>query len=229
MKRIVYACDVGSTKPKTNNFAWVREDLASKLNPIGSQKIEELVDCLRQDIKGNASIALGFESPLFMPVPTDYEQLSCGRDGEGSSSMFAPAGGYVTTLGCQQAAFVLKNIFPDRLSHELTLDAARWTCADKPMLLLWEAFVSGKAHTTNGNDIQDAATAAHDFHINNDQLEASASVDSTHDCFSFIGAAALWSGWTESPSMIRSKCLVLRPEQKYSGVIHPFRSLADIQ
>ena len=229
MNRIVYACHIGSTKPQSNKFAWVRVELEANFKPIGSQKIEDLVDCLGHDLKKYASIALGFKSPLFMPVPAESEQFSSGRDGERSRSIFAPIGCYVTTLGCQQAAFVLKNIFPDRLSHELTLDAARWTRADKPMLLLWEAFVSGKAHTTNGYDIQDAATAAHYFHNNKDHLEASASVDSTHDCFSFIGAVALWSGWTESPSMIRSKCLVLRPEQKYSGDIHPFRSLADIQ
>jgi len=217
MKRIVYACDIGSTKPKTNSFGWVRSDLTSNFAPVGSNIIDDLLYQIKIDLNDGASIALGFEAPQFMPVPKDSSELSCGRDGEGNRSMFAPAGGYVTTLSCHQTAFILSTISKFKSSHDLTLDAALWTDCEKPMILLWEAFVSGKqAHSSKGGHIPDAGTAAKFFHEKQKVLSGNSSVETGHDCFSFIGAVALWSGWINRISIIKEKCIVLRPKKKYS-------------
>lgn len=226
MKRIVYACDIGSTKPKTNSFGWVRSDLKAAFKPAGSANIDELVNHLTKDLGSGASVALGFEAPLFMPVPDNSDDLSCARDGEGNRSMFAPAGGYVTTLACHQIAFILNKISSFKSTHDLILDEASWKSCKKPTILLWEAFVSGKeVHAPKGNHIGDAATAAHLFHMEQKSLEKNSSVTTSHDCFSILGAVAIWSGWLKNKSALKKKCLVLRPTKRYKTKVPSIQRL----
>ncbi len=107
MNHAVYACDIGSVK--SDNFAWSRvESLQDP--PIASGDIDELLVHLVCDAQSGASVALGFEAPLFMPVPSRSGDLSSGRPGEKNRSMFAPAGLAVTTLGLHEAAWILRGL-----------------------------------------------------------------------------------------------------------------------
>ncbi len=86
--RIIYACDVGSTKAakakgRLQSFAWARLDPED--GAIGvSRCIENLIHYIGCDVKRGYSVSLGFEAPLFIPVPEDRKDLSKGREGEGN-------------------------------------------------------------------------------------------------------------------------------------------------
>lgn len=168
-------------------------------------------------------VALGFEAPLYMPVPEESRALSSGREDEGDRSMFAQAGAYVTTLACHQAAFLLNALKDFQRTYQLTLDHDNWIGARQPTLLLWEAFVSGNAKKTDRCDdvsdhVHDAATAANFFRGNRARLSEFNDVTCDRP-LSVIGAVALWSGWRSDISILHERCLVLKPDKddRYDG------------
>jgi len=213
---IVYACDVGSTK--SGSFGWARVTLDSTSSPRGGENIEDLILNISSDLDTGRGVSIGFEAPLYMPVPNSSEDLSSGRKGEGSRSMFAPAGGYVTTLACHQAAYILRELSDFQSDYELTLNAEDWIQEEGQSLLVWEAFVSEEAHAEEDDHKRDAATAAVFFRENDQNLEDMNAVTSD-SILSVIGSAALWAGWTEDTDILHEDCLVLRPSQMYNGEI----------
>jgi len=132
--------------------------------------------------------------------------------------MFAPAGGYVTTLACHQAAYIFKQLSDFQSGYELTLDSEVWVRERKQRLLVWEAFVSEGAHAKDDDHKRDAATAAVFFRENRQGLQSQNAV-STSSPLSVVGAAALWSGWCKDTDVLERDCLVLRPIQPYDGEI----------
>ena len=124
MRRAIYACDVGSTRAGT--LAWARVE-PNGMAPVASASIDDLATRIVADAKCGLSIALGFESPLFMPVPIDSADLNRGRANEGNRSMFAPPAASVTTMGVHEAAWILSAIrdqAPGLLTY--TLDWTAW-------------------------------------------------------------------------------------------------------
>jgi hypothetical protein len=131
-KRLIYSCDIGSTliqkKRSSPAFGWVRlnPDEGTKLI-WGSSDIIKLVRQLRLDIEEGYSISLGFESPLFIPVPDNSVDLSKRREGESDRSWSAQAGAYVATLGIHQSAWILKRLHESSYGKcEFTLDFQYW-------------------------------------------------------------------------------------------------------
>jgi hypothetical protein len=172
--RAIYACDVGSTRGKSPKFGRARivPDRSSKV--VGSFDIRVLVFFLGYDLIDGVSVALGFEAPLFMPVPDQAEELGRGRFGEGSRAMFAPARWAVATLGSHQAAWILRRLFLACGGEcAFTLEWAGWPPEDpRPVLFCGEAFVSRAAHSLSlgGADVQDAATAVKESLDSGDDL-----------------------------------------------------------
>lgn len=217
LSRVIYACDVGSIRG--GSFAWSRIE-PDGLVPTASTSIDDVVPRLLADVGNGASVALGFESPLFMPIPIDSIDLNRGRVNEGNRSMFAPAAASVTTLGVHEAAWILRAI-RDQAVRVLTytLDWKAWPPTDGTrLLLLWEAFVSGPAHGLSHE--QDAATAAVFFRDREDELDAANAV-TAGEPLSLIHAAALWAGWSNDLARLHEGCLVLRPTSPYDGQIDP--------
>ncbi len=215
MKRVIYACDVGSVR--AGSFAWARiEPGPGSSVPETSSSIDDLIARLRQDLcTEGVSIALGLESPLFMPVPGESGSLCRGRGGEGNRSMFAPAGAAVTTIGVHEAAWILKALrghsAPD---VEYSIDWNAWPPrGDKRILLLWEAFVSGPAHGATHE--QDAATAAAYFYAHEQRLEEANAVSAERP-LNLMHCAALWAGWASDLDCLHRPCLVLKPDHPYS-------------
>jgi hypothetical protein len=102
-----------------------------------------------------------------------------------------------------------------------TLDWAEWPlAATRPLVFCWEAFVSQGAHSASltGADVEDAATAAKEFLMSEDDLEAANAVRTEHP-LSMIGAAALWSGWATDLTVLREPALVIKPVMPYDGPI----------
>lgn len=217
MNRIIYACDVGSVRAST--FAWARV-LPGMGNPCGSRDIDALVLRLVEDVNAHKSVALGFECPLFMPIPMQSDGLNRGRQGEGNRAMFAPTGAGVATLGVQEVAWVLSQIHDRVPALPLySLDWHAWLAEDsRPRLLIWEAFVSGAAHDNSHE--RDAATAAVYFRDNEDNLDNVNAVTADRP-LNMAHAAVLWAGWANDLDRLHQACLVLRPGQRYEGQIDP--------
>ncbi len=87
-------------------------------------------------------------------------------------------------------------------------------------MFCWEAFVSQAAHSVSlaGADVQDAATAAKEFLISEDDLGAANAVSAKRP-LSMIGAAALWSGWATDPAVLHEPALVVKPLMPHEGPI----------
>lgn len=213
LESVVYACDIGSVK--SGSFAWARND-AIKSTPTASVDINVLIAAISRDVMNGFNVSLGFEAPLFLPVPNSSCRLNSGRNGESSRSMFAPAGAAVTTLAVQQTAWILRRLRDSLpLNTSLTFD---WINREsKPnQLFIWEAFVSGSAHSTTHE--RDAATAVQFFLQNMADLNAVNAV-TCENPFSLISAAAIWSGWLKDIAFLHCPCLVLRPALRYDGPI----------
>lgn len=223
MDGVVYACDIGSVKPRTQSFAWSRNvSLADA--PSASKNIDELITSIVADAKNGASISLGLEAPLFLPVPVASCKLNSGRNGEKDRSMFAQAGAVVTTIAIQQASWILKRLrerLADRL-HFTTDWKSGWRTRPQK-LLLWEAFVSSTAHSDTHE--RDATTAVQSF-LENEHDFAKANAVTCESPLSLISVAALWSGWLQDASRLHGDCLVLRPSKPYSGPIKKIAYLA---
>jgi len=79
LSRVIYAVDIGSTRCKagqTPNFAWARVDTVDPRSVVGSCDITKLTDRIVRDLQNRKSVALGFEAPLFIPVPAEPSLLS---------------------------------------------------------------------------------------------------------------------------------------------------------
>jgi len=223
MKRVVYACDIGSTRPQGRNgrpaFAWARllPNEGSKLVQ-GSSGIQYLVDRLELDIERGYSVALGFEAPLFIPVPQDSKDLSKGRRGEGNRSFASPVGLTACALGVHQSAWILKRLYESSYDKcVFTLDLQSWPpSGHRPVLFCWEAFVSGQAHSDE--HLRDAATAAVTF-LSSEQDLQEANAVGADNVISLIGAVALWSGWISDLRYLRKSTLVLKPTSVFEGEI----------
>jgi hypothetical protein len=72
---IVYCIDVGSITE--GHFGWARADAsgASVEEHHGGSQITDVVGALAGDLTAGRPVALGFECPLFVPVPHDHQRL----------------------------------------------------------------------------------------------------------------------------------------------------------
>jgi hypothetical protein len=74
---VIYAADIGSVA--AGNFGWARldpEQNSTQVERNDGTEIAELVDAVADDLDlGARGVALGFECPLFVPVPEDPRRL----------------------------------------------------------------------------------------------------------------------------------------------------------
>lgn len=182
----------------------------------GDTDIDACETLLQQDLRSGRRVALGIESPLFLPVPAGSNGLSRGRKGDGDRSCFAPAGGYVATLGVHELAYLLRNL----RGMAATTDVETWLKGG-PRLLVWEAFVSGPAHTQTNDHTADAATAAAEFvaRYRKRALVSDVALHPNSRSFSLAGAVLLWAGLAESVRVLESEPLVVKPSEPYVGVV----------
>lgn len=218
---IAYCADVGSVPG--GSFGWARARRENgNMHVKGGSGIDDLVNLMDGDIRKGHAISLGIEAPLFLPVPVTRGDLSRGRDGERDRSCFAPAGGYVATLGVHELAYILARLKSRLPDVGATLDWKTWTGDDPKSILLWEAFVSGPAHTATGDHAQDAATAAvqflHDLELP-DGATSAVTVNNPRDSLSLAGAAMLWAGVSTAPDDLRRQALVVKPASPWTGMI----------
>jgi hypothetical protein len=202
----VYCADVGSIKQ--GNFGWAREEVpGSEIeHHRGGTEIVELVDAVADDLGAGVPVALGFECPLFVPVPEDPFRLGAARPGEGTRPWSAGAGTGALTTGLVQAAWVLAELRKRRPDDQVRFNWAEFT-ASGAGLFLWEAFVTDKAKAAT--HVDDATIAVACFTAAQPD-PTSASVVTAERPLSLVGAAALWAGWSDDLQLVRVPCLVLK-------------------
>jgi hypothetical protein len=211
----VFCCDTGSTL--SGGFGWARAtdgDNDSDPQVEGSADIDQCLDRINGDLKENRLVALGIESPLFLPVPLDGKDLSRGRDGERDRSCFAPAGGYVAALGLHQLAYLLQGW----KGSSPTLKWQGWP-GHSTSALIWEAFVCGNAHTKTKDHVADAATAAVEFwrRFRGEGLSSDVVVTPPRRVLSLLGAAMLWAGRSNDTALLDQATLVIKPTKPFKG------------
>jgi hypothetical protein len=201
----VFCADIGSIK--NGKFAWARRipaEAGAELHNAAS--IESLADAVAVELNQERPVALGFEMPLFIPVPEAPDELGKARPCDaGAPAWCSPPGAAVLATGLPQVAWLLSRL------HELAPEAnlhLTWPAFNKAQqgLLIWEAFVSGKAK--GETDEADAVIGINTFvaQMPTGNLNAA----ETQRPFSLAAAAALWAGWAVPPQALRRPCILAR-------------------
>lgn len=201
---VVYCADIGSIKK--GNFGWAREDDGGTTK--GGADISKLVGSLAADVKTSTRVALGFECPLYVPIPDDPSHLTSQRPIDRGKPWSAGAGASALATGLTETVWILQQLRnrihmppPAFLSWE---DFKR---ADQG-LFLWEAMVVGEAKGNSHQD--DAAIAVRAFREWALQQEPGGCLE-VGNVHSLIGAALLRSCWSTDLSLLEEPCLVIRP------------------
>jgi len=206
MAFIIHCADIGSVS--RGNFGWARlvVDSGGSVCNTGCE-IQAFADAIAADINAGHAIALGFECPLFVPVPDDPDGLTSARSGEGNRPWSAGAGASSLATGLTETVWIL-----DRVRRQLSAPCAvhaQW----KPFQLsggvfIWEAFVTAeaKADTHHG----DAELAVLSFRESLPDPEKHNAVVCTVPVRSLIGAALLQAGWGSDLAWLAEPCIVVR-------------------
>ena len=106
---IVYAVDIGSVPKK--NLGWARSPEGSMpiQKDVGND-IDALVEAISKDLQDGRPVAVGFEAPMWIPVPEASKNLGKARKGEGRRAWSASAGATVLGLGLAQACWIFWGI-----------------------------------------------------------------------------------------------------------------------
>ena len=197
----VYSADVGSVSAK--NFGWAGP--TTKGPQRTGADIAELVRGVSSELGLGTKVALGFECPLFVPLRRDPSELTKARVGE-PQAWAAAAGATSLATGLVQTAWVLGRILKAvPVPPPLFLSWTRFEEAPSG-LLLWEAFVTGKAKT--GSHEGDAAVAVDAF-MESLPDPPSRSIVREPEVFSLVAAAAFSVGWPVARPLINEPCIVL--------------------
>jgi hypothetical protein len=202
---VVFCADVGSVK--AGNFAWARtEPPAPPIADHDSSSPADLASAVAKELGDGRPVALGFECPLFVPVPTADTALGAARNGEGNRAWSAGAGTGALATGLVQAAWVLGAIRARRPDEQLHLEWSPFA-ARRSGLLVWEAFVSAGAKGPSHVDDARIAVAAFSKALPDPTV---ASTITAERPLSLAGAVGLWSGWLEDPVALHRTPLVIR-------------------
>lgn len=211
----VFCADVGSIA--RDRFAWARRIPSADAEEVHRpESIEWLAASVVRHLREGEPVALGFEAPMFVPVPEDPALLGKARPVDAPSpSWSSNVGASVLATAMVQVPWTLRCIrdqVPDLRVH------VRWPAfaEQEGGLLLWEAFVSGAAKGETHEE--DARSGVQAFC---DQLPnpGEAAADETERPFSLVTAAAIWAGFDLPPEDLRQACLLVRatrpPEQRW--------------
>jgi hypothetical protein len=206
MRPVTYCADIGSIPQ--GRFGWARSaaDETAIRRHRGGAEIVELVDGVVDDLAAGYGVALGFECPLFVPVPGMPLKLGMARAGEGNRSWSAGAGAGALATGVVQVAWILSELrrrCPETRPYLDWVEFSQAGCG----LFLWEAFVTDRAKAAS--HIDDATVAVGRFCASLPDPTASNAVAAERP-LSLLGAALLWSGWSSDAGLLHRPCLVIK-------------------
>jgi hypothetical protein len=201
---VVAAVDVGSLA----NIGWwrVAGDTAG-----GGRDLDELVEVLAADLNQNRSVALGFEAPIFVPLPAEASGLCRQRVGDRGRPWSAGAGTGALALGVQQAAYVFAGLARRVAKRpQVSFDPSQLGSVEAT-LVVWEAFVSGKAKNRAAVDphVDDARVAVNEFSERLAQGVVNSDIDEA-SVLNLAGAALLASGLCTDLGLLTQASIVVR-------------------
>lgn len=202
----VFCADVGSI-PR-NRFAWARRIPSVDREEVHRpESITSLAAAVVGVLRDGEPAALGFEAPLFLPVPEDPDRLGKARPCDAPSpSWSSNVGASVLATAMVQVPWTLRFIhdqLPDLRVH------VRWPpfAEQQDGLLLWEAFVSGAAKgETHEEDARRGVEAFCEQLPNPGDPVA----EETERPISLLTAAAIWAGFELPADHMRCGCLLVR-------------------
>ena len=199
----IAAIDVGSLA----KIGWWRK--SAREGPHESNDLDSLVEVIAQDLDGGERVALGFEAPLFVPVPADHGGLNRGRPGEGRWPWSAGAGATVLAIGAQQAAYVFSSLAM-RVRPRVSFDPQELLNRGAD-LLVWEAFVTGDAKSKGApNDhIADAQSAVEEFVRRAESGRIESDITGS-EVLNLAAAGILASGLSTDVSLLKTPCIVVK-------------------
>jgi hypothetical protein len=206
----VYCADIGSVAKKC--FGW---GAAAGPNEVHeSDDIEGLTTAVTRALAEGEKVALGFECPLFVPLPDDPKELTKARTGEGSRPWSAGAGCGALVTGLTETVWILSTI-KEHLPAMVPafLDWPKFRASHRG-LFIWEAFVTGEAKAAS--HCSDAAAAVREFVRVSADLEGANAIKPKR-VFSLVGAALLRSGWTHDLSVLSEPCIVIKPGKQVAS------------
>jgi hypothetical protein len=125
-----FCADVGSVR--SGNFGWACASVTQgDVSAAGGPSPGDLVAAVAAQLGAGCPVALGFECPLFVPVPEAAARLGTARAGEGNRAWSAGAGSGAMATGLVQAAWIL--------------DAIHSRCSDATLHLDWESFADARS------------------------------------------------------------------------------------
>jgi hypothetical protein len=207
----VLAVDVGSLM----NIGWWRACPSGESS--SGRDLDELVDVIAADLQRGDAVALGFEAPLFIPRPRSTLGLSRQRVGDGGRPWSAGAGTGALALGVQQAAYVFASL-SDKIRPRVTF-SPRALLDGTADLLIWEAFVSGKAKDRNAAEphVDDARLAVTEFARRLALGDVYSDVDELL-VLNLAAAGLIASGLTMDTEMLKQTCVVVKPPRFIAAV-----------
>lgn len=198
----VWVADVGSIA--MSRFGWCQAIPGRGPIRTGGD-ISEFADGIVEDLSGGRKVALGFECPLFIPIPEEPVRLGKARFGEGDRPWSAHAGAASLTVGLSQSAWILRRIALTARSPVVPTFGWRDTYEGQSNLFIWEAFVSGK--TKADSHTGDAEMAAKAFLDAYPHVEQASSV-TCESPLSVVSAALRWAGF--APPDHDVPCVVIK-------------------
>lgn len=212
----VICADIGSIA--RDSFAWARRIPGTHDEEIHQpESIESLAAAVVYALGDGQPVALGFEAPMFIPVPEFPDQLGKARPCDAPSpSWSSQVGASVLATAAVQVPWILRYV------HErapATAVHVRWDSFAEQQngLLLWEAFVSGAAKgATHEEDARSGVLAfCEQLPTPGDQI-----ANETQRPFSLLSAAALWAGFDLPAEDLRCACVLVRatrPAEAHNG------------
>lgn len=215
---LAVACaDIGSIMK--SNFGW---GFVCGDQQRSGETVDELVHEVVASLAAEVKVALGFECPLWVPVPEDPLKLTAGRVVDGNKPWSAGAGASALVTGLTETAWILREIRRRLKGRGLSLPQAyldwqNFTAAHSG-IFLWEAFVTGGAKAVHidsgmGEHVADALIACKEFTARLPNPAAKSCSEPKQPVRSLIGAAMLWSGWSEDLTLLGAKSLVVKPSE----------------
>jgi hypothetical protein len=206
MALIIHCADIGSVR--RGNFGWARfaVDATDSACDTGFD-IHTFADALAADINAGHPVAVGFECPLFVPVPDDPKDLTSARPGEGNRAWSAGAGAGSLATGLTETVWILERV-RRRLSTPCAVHTKWKPFQQSGGLFIWEAFVTDKAKSDTHHG--DAELAVLSFREALPDPEKQNAIVCDGPVRSLIGGALLQSGWVSDLGRLTEPCLVVR-------------------
>ena len=203
----VFCADIGSLA--RGNFAWARRTPGQGIEPHVPDDIGGLADAVSERVGDGQPVALGFEAPLFVPVPKDSALVGKARPCDaGAPPWSGTPGATVMAQALAQVPWLLRRIKASAPGAQVHLNWESFSAAQSG-LLLWEAFVSGAAKA--GSHEGDALAAIAAFCSQLPVVGDAIAHDTPHP-FSLVAAAALWAGFDVNPVDLRAPCVLVKAQ-----------------